>query len=365
MKRGLAAATAVFMLIVMLAGCGKGTPLPVAAPVVPVSTGKAIVKDVPVQITAVGTVEAAQSVTIISRVNGQITQVHFREGQDVRQGDLLFTLDPASLEKELSQAEAKLRKEQEQVRRDAREAERYAKLVAQGAVSSSEYEKYATAVAAQQAVVADAQAAVDNAKVKLEYCYIRSPIDGRVGARLVQRGDVVAENSTKTLIINQLQPVYVKFAVPEKYLVQIRQRQATEPMTVTAGVSGQTNSAEGKLEFIDNAVDTATGTIKLKAAFVNGDALLWPGQFTTVNLTLSVLQNAIVVPSQTLQTGQDGTYIFVVKPDQVVEVRKVAIGWATERETVISQGVAAGETVVTDGQLNLKNGAKVQVKEAK
>ena len=365
MKRGLAAATAVFMLIVMIAGCGKGTPIPAAVPGVPVSTGKATVKDVPVQLTAVGTVEAAQSVTIISRINGQISQAHFREGQDVRQGDLLFTLDPASYEKELSQAEAKLRKEQEQIHRDAREAERYAKLVAQGAVSNSENEKYATAVAAQQAVVADAQAAVDNAKVKLEYCYIRAPIDGRVGARLAQRGDIVAENSTKILVINQLQPVYVKFAVPEKYLVQIRQRQAVEPMTVTAGVSGQTQNTAGKLEFIDNAVDTATGTIKLKAAFANDDALLWPGQFAAVSLTMSVLKSAVVVPTQTLQTGQDGTYVFVVKPDQVVEVRKVTTGWATERETVISEGIAAGETVVTDGQLNLRNGVKVQVKEAK
>ena len=365
MKLQVVAGVMVIMMVAVLTGCGKGGQVPAAMPGVPVTTGKAVLKDMPVEITAVGTVEAIQSVTIIPRVNGQIKEIHFKEGQDVHKGDLLFTLDPAAYEKELAQTEAKLRKEQEQAIRDTKEAERYGKLAAIGALSNSDYEEKTTKAATQQAALADAQAAVDNARVKLEYCYIRAPIDGRAGAGLVKQGDVVAENSTKVLVINQLQPVHAKFSVPEKHLNQIRQNQAVQVMTVTAMASGQSKKAEGKLVFIDNAVDKATGTVMLKAEFPNSDIQLWPGQYVSAALTLTVITNAVVVPAQALQPGQDGTYIFVVKADETVEARKVTAGWSTAKETIITQGVTAGETVVTDGQLNLKDRVKVQVKEAK
>ena len=350
-----------FMAMTLL-GCGGSGVKPAATPGVPVTVSKAVIKDMPQEISAVGSIEAVQSVTVTPQVSGKVKQIHFKEGQDIRQGDLLFTLDPETYEKELSQYQAKLNKEMAQARRDSQEAERYGKLVHQGAVSRSEHEKYATVAATQWAAVADAQAAVDKARVNLEYCYIRAPIDGRVGALQVKQGDVVTANSTKLLIVNQLQPVYAKFTLPEKYLAQIRQNQAVQPMNVTVLANGLVKGVEGKLDFINNAVDTASGTIALKAIFPNTDTALWPGQYVSVALTLSIVRNAVVVPAQALQTGQDGIYAFVVKEDQSVEARKVTTGLATARETVIIQGVSAGETVVTDGQLNLKNGVKVHIK---
>ena len=383
---------------VALAGCSdsaSGKPSRNAAPpAVPVTVGEIVEKTVPIQLAAVGNAMAYTTVGIKSQISGQIVQVHFKEGQDVRKDDLLFTIDPRPFEAALRQAEAALRQRQAEVEQaianverdtaqlaNARVQERrYKELVDKELVAREQYDQLRTNLAAMEATVqADraavenakaseraAQAAVDNARLQLAYTAIRAPIDGRTGNVMVQVGNVVKGNDDNPIVvINQVHPIYVSFSVPEQYLANIKKYRAEGTLRVEVRPPHQSQTlATGELTFINNAVDMTTGTIQLKATFANTDNALWPGQFLDVVLTLT-RRTALVVPSQAIQPGQQGPFVFVVKADQTVESRQVVVGTRLGDETIIEQGLRGGERVVTDGQLRLVPGAKVEVRPAK
>jgi multidrug efflux system membrane fusion protein len=382
--------------VLALAGCERAGSAQAPAPplAVPVTAGEAVEKRVPIQLTAVGNAMAYTTVGIKSQVNGQLVQVHFKEGGDVRTGDLLFTIDPRPFEAALRQAEAALLQRHAEVQQaianlerdtaqlaNARVQERrYRELVDRELVAREQYEQLQTNLAAMAATVqADraavenakaseraAQAAVDNAKLQLQYTAIRAPIDGRTGNLLVQNGNIAKANDDNPMVvINQVHPMYVSFAVPEQHLADIKKYRAEGQLRVEVRPPHQSQTlATGELTFINNAVDQTTGTIQLKATFANTDNALWPGQFLDVVLTLRT-RTAIVVPSQAIQPGQQGPFVFVVKADATVESRPVAPGTRLGAETIIEQGLRAGERVVTDGQLRLVPGAKVEIRPAK
>ena len=342
----------------------KKQPLPVHHSV-PVLAGKAVQKTMPVIIEAIGTVEAYNSVTIYARVVGQLLRIHFNEGQDVKKGQPLFTIDPAPFQEKLRMSEAKLAQDMAQLKYNEDEAKRYAFLLEKGAVATSDYENKQTLALTQQATVRASKADVDTARLNLEYCYIRSPLDGRTGAHLVNEGAMIKENDTKLVVVNQISPINVRFSIPEKQLPEVRRYVTSGAMKVKVSPQGiQEAPVEGKLTFIDNTVDKTTGMILLKAEFKNSDKLLWPGQFVSVVLNLTEEQNAVVVPAKAVQIGQKGHFVFVVKPDKKAELRNVAVSRTIGEETVLSKGVNAGETVVTDGHLKLKDGFPVEIRES-
>jgi multidrug efflux system membrane fusion protein len=351
----------------LLTSCSQKSPDPNAGksapPGVPVLVAQATKHDVPVEIQGVGTVQAYSFVSIRSQITDKIVKVHFREGQEVKAGDLLFTLDPRSYEAELNQAKANLERDQAQMINGRLSFERTSNLFASKIASQSDYDgAVATYQSAQSTVGADA-AAITNAQVNLDYTAIRSPIDGRTGNLVVKAGNVVKSPDDVLVTLTQIRPIYVSFAVPEQYLPAIRRRANEATLGVEAFAPGDTNDISyGDLTFIDNAVDTNTGTILLKGTFQNTNDALWPGQFVQATLTLSNLVGATIVPSQAVQAGQAGEFIFVLKPDQTVEARPVAAGIIYNGLQVITSGVQPGETVVTDGQVRLKPGTKVSMK---
>jgi multidrug efflux system membrane fusion protein len=353
---------AVLLLLALVACSAKKEP-PKAKPLVPVTVAVAVQKTVPVQIRAIGNVEPYNTVSIKAQVNGQIARVHFREGQDVRKGDLLFTIDPRPFQTALRQAEAALAKDQAQAKYTQEQLQRYGSLLKDGVVSQDQYDLLRANADSSAATIAADRAAVENAKLLLAYCYIRSPIDGRTGNLAVQVGNLVKANDVPVLVtINQISPIYATFSVPERDMVDLR-KYLGKGIKVEAYVTGDEGKPEsGGITFLDNTVDPATGSIKLKASFANSSRRLWPGQFVSVVISMTNIANAVVVPSRAIQTGQQGQYVFVVKADQTVEQRPVSVGVAVNGETVIAAGVTGAETVVTDGQVRLVSGAKVEVK---
>lgn len=347
----------------LLAAVSCARPQPAPAPEsVPVRVGKVVQKAVSAQIRNVGTVLPYTAVAVRALVGGQILQVHFREGQDVRTGDLLFSIDPRPYQAALAQAEAMLARDKAQWSNVEADLRRYADLVKKDYVTRQQYESIQANVEATGATVRADQAAVDRARLDLGYCSIRSPIEGRTGSVMVQVGNLVKPSDVTLVTINQIAPIYVSVAVPERDLAEIRRRQAEGPLVVTAEDPGSGKSvARGELTFIDNAVDRATGTIAVKATFANADHALWPGEFVNAVLTLSTDPRAVVAPVGAVQNGQQGTYAYVVKADQTVESRPVKVGRSAPDGTVIEQGLVPGETVVTDGQLRLSPGAKIEV----
>jgi multidrug efflux system membrane fusion protein len=345
----------------LAAGCARKGPPP-ARQAVPVKAGQAVRKDMPVQIEAVGAVEAYQAVTIVPQVTGQIAAVHFREGQEVRRGDLLFSLDPAPFREELRQAEARLAKEEASLENSRAEARRYAFLMEKGAVSRSEYERFQTAEATQAQTVRDNRAAVGKARLNLQYCSIRAPIAGRTGAQAVDLGAVVAANTGTLTTVNQIRPVYVRFSIPENRLPDVRSWMKKGALKVAATLPGREKEPrEGVLVFVDNAVDPDSGMIRLKAELPNRDGFLWPGQFANALLRLTIQKDALVVPSAAVQKSQAGSYVFVVKPDRTATQRSVTVDRVMGPETVLARGVEPGETVVTDGHLKLREGFPVEI----
>ena len=366
----------------------KGPPAP---PAVPVMVAEVAQRVVPLQVSAVGNVQAYATVGVKSQVAGEIREVHFTEGRDVKRGDLLFTIDPRPFEAAVRQAEAALGQRQAEVAqaranlaRDIAQQEwtvaqekRYRELLGKELISREQYEQIRTNAAAMEASVRAvraaednaraaanaAQATLDNARLQLGYTKIHAPLTGRTGNLLGQRGAIVKANDDNPLVvIAQVHPIYASFAVPEQQLGAITRHQTAGGLKAEARVPNQ-GTASGTLTFLNNTVDPNTGTIQLKATFANTENLLWPGQFVEVTLTLAS-ENALVVPSQAIQPGQQGPYVFVVKPDMKVEARKVEPGRRLERETIVAKGLAAGERVVTDGHLRLVPGAKVEVKTA-
>lgn len=356
--------TALLLLAALVAACSASKPKS-APDVVPVMVARATQKDIPLQIRVIGNVQPISSVAIRPLVTGELTRVWFREGEEVRAGQELFTIDPRPYQAALSQAQANLARDQAQLQNANADAARYSELVKKDFVTREDYDSRVATAEAMKATVAADRAAVDNAKLQLDYCDIRSPIGGRTGSLMVHAGNIVHPTDTNPIVvINQIDPVYVQFAVPEGQLGEIRAR-GGRGLPVNASLqSGGAPIASGHLTFIDNAVDSTTGTIMLKATFPNQSRKLWPGQYVTVAMTLEDRPNAVVVPSQAVQTGQNGEYVYVVKQDSSVEMRPVKVAESVDQQSVITSGVNAGETVVTDGQIRLTPTSHVEVKNA-
>jgi len=328
----------------------------------PVRIAKVETRTVPVRLETIGAVQSRSTVQVRSRVDGQLIAAAFKEGQWVKKGDLLFRIDPRSFEAQLRQAQANLARDQAQLVKARSDLDRYSQLSQKGFSSQQKYEEAKANVATLQAIIRADQATVEIAKLQLEFTEIRAPIEGRTGNMLITPGNLVKANDTPALVvINETRPIHVAFSVPERNVADLKARIAQGPLSITVSLPEQPEKRQtGDVVFINNAVDTATGTIQLKAVFANDDELLTPGQFVRVAVTLDTLADALVVPSGAIQDGQKGSYVFVVHKDMTVEPRPVAIGPADEGATVVKSGLVAGETVVTDGQLRLFPGARVQ-----
>ena len=348
--------------VLALTGCSK-QPAAAPPPAVPVVIAQAMQKNVPLQVRAIGNVEPYSTVQIKSQVNGQLKEVHFVEGQEVEKGQLLFEIDRRPFQAALDQAKSNLARDVAAANNAKIQAVRYTKLEQEGVAAKEQGDSIRADADSKAAAVQADEAAVENAKVDLSYCSIYSPITGRTGNLAVKPGNLVKANDVPVLVtINQVSPIYVTFAVPEINLADIKKYMAQGKLKVEAEIPNDPKPAEGVLSFVDNSVDQATGTIKLKGTFTNADRRLWPGQFVNVVLTLATEPNRIVVPSQALQTGQQGQFVFVVKPDQTAEARQVAVERTVGGEAVITNGVQPGERVVTDGQMRLAPGTKVEPK---
>jgi multidrug efflux system membrane fusion protein len=387
-----------FLAVVVLAAsalmsaCSKEQPKPVFPPA-PVSVSDVVQKSMPVQVRAIGNVQPITTVQIKAHVSGEVSKVNFQEGQDVKKGAVLFIIDPRPLEAAVKQAEATLAKDtaaagqaranmakdNAQAKNAQVWAEQYEKLNSQGVLAKEQYdtmrtnyEALAATVKADQANIENAEAARDvdkaalqNARVQLGYTTIAAPMDGRLGSLMVHQGSIVkADDTTFMVVINQISPIYATFSVPEQNLPDIKKYMEAARLSVEAVAKDGTTSTTGTLTFVDNQVDQTTGTIQLKATFENRDRGLWPGQFVNVALTLTSQTDAIVAPSQAIQNGQQGQFVFVLKPDNTVETRPVVVARSNENEAVIAKGLTPGEKVVTDGQLRLFQGAKVDVRGA-
>jgi multidrug efflux system membrane fusion protein len=332
-----------------------------APPAVPITATTAVRKEVPLETAVIGTVEAYSTVAVRSQITGELTAVNFREGDEVQAGQELFTLDRRPLEAALQQATANLERDSAQAENARVMLERYEQLVERGIIAREQRDAARTSLAALEA-------AIENAKVQLQYATIRAPISGRTGALMVHAGNLVRANDQTPLVtINQVTPIYVSFAFPEALLPDLRRYMAqgalrVEATPASAGDEGST--AVGRITFVDNAVDQDTGTIRLKATFPNQDRSLWPGQFVNVVVRLATEPEAIVVPTVAVQNGPDGQYVFVVKDDQTVDLRPVTVARVVGAETVIREGVSPGDTVVTDGHLRLVPGSRVTIRGA-
>jgi multidrug efflux system membrane fusion protein len=346
--------------ILMLISCSGNAEGERVTPGAPVTVSAAVMKDMPVVLRAIGTVEPYNTVDVRARVPGEITWIDFKEGQDVSQQDLLFTIDPRPYQATLEGALADLARDKARLKSAREDVRRYAELVAKDYVTSQAYDQMVANADALTATVAADEAAVKSARVNLDYCTVRAPITGRTGNLLVKLGNVIKANEQPVVTINQIMPIYVSFAVPEEYLADIQHYAGEGTLGVEAVFRNrQDHHFKGELAFINNRVDESTGTILLKATFPNSDKALWPGQFVNVSLKLATSLSAVVVPSQAIQRGQQGEYVFVVKPDMTVESRGIQPGQEHDGETVIRKGLDAGEQVVTDGQLRLFPGARV------
>ncbi len=338
-------------------------------PPVPVTVEAAVQETVPVSLQAIGNVEAYTTVAVKSRVDGQIVNVQFREGQEVKKNQVLFQIDPRPFEAALRQAEAQALRDVASRDQANSQERRYQELLDKNFVSKDAYAQYRTTAQTAEATAKASEAALENAKLNIEYTVMRSPIDGYVGRALLQAGNMVKANDTNPLvIINQVKPAYVSFAIPEQELATIRELMRKGGLQVEAVLpGGGINSpiASGRVAFLDNAVDQTTGTIKVRAIFDNEDAALWPGQYYTVRVKLYDQNNAIMLPSRALQTGPNGQFVYVVKPDMTVEVRKVVVARIEGDHAILAgNDVAKDEKVVTRGALRLAPGAKVNIIEA-
>ena len=349
--------------LMFLNGCGKETKR--AGGAAPVTVAPVMERDVPVELRTFGTVTPLSTVDIKSQASGILTTVHFKEGQDVKKGDMLFTTDPQPYQAALRQAEASKAKAEVECINATNEVARQEALLQKGFVSQGDYDAIKTAGASAAAAMHVAEAALESARIEAEYCFIKSPIDGRTGNLMVHEGNLVKPDDVTLVTVNQIKPIQVEFAVPQQNLPEIIRRMGEGELDVRAAIKGEENSPElGKLIFIDNAIDPSTGTVRLKATFANAEQRLWPGQFVSVTLVLTIQRAAIVVPSCAVQTGQKGTYVFVLKPDMTVESRPVSVARIQGEDSVISDGLKPGEQVVTDGQMRLKPGAAVEIKTA-
>jgi len=334
-----------------------------AAPAVPVTVAVTVQKDVPVQLNAIGNVKPFSTVAVKVRVDGQLAKVGFKQGDEVKKGDLIFTIDPRPFQASLNQAEAELARDVASMQNAEADMKRTDELANTKAVAATVVDQNRSKVASLRATVEADKAAIDTAKLQLEYCFIHSPVDGRIGVLMVNEGNVVKNNDTVLAVINQIKPVYVDFHVPEQSLQEVRDAAAKAKLKVEATLPQYENQhTDGTLEVINNEVDITTGSVLLRASFPNQDELLWPGRFVNVTLMLRMEKNVVVVPSSAIQPSQQGTVVFVVKKDDTVEMRPVVSGSTIGPETVVEKGLEPQERVVTSGQLRLIPGTKVEVK---
>ena len=360
----------------------------VGADLIPVTLGAVVQKAMPVEVRTIGTVQAYSTVSIRTQVSGELVKVNFAEGQDVTQGQPLFEIDPRPFDQALRQAEAFLAKDVAQIKQfeaniakslaQAKNAEvqadRYAKLVEQGVASREQNDQFRSsadamvaanradeaALESARAALASDRAQIEKAKLDLSYCTIRAPIAGRTGNLLVHNGNVVKANDIPLVVINQIQPIFVAFSVPQQFLADVKKYMLAGTLKVLAVPKESGQPVAGDLDFVDNSIDVTTGTIQLKGKFANADRTMWPGQFVDTVLTLTTQSNAIVIPSQAVQTGQQGQFVFAVKDDMTVESRAIVTGRTITGETVVESGLKPGERVVTDGQLRLVPGSKIR-----
>jgi membrane fusion protein, multidrug efflux system len=352
--------------IVVIWRLNVGTEVPVAAaqtsaPGVPVTAGTVAAQDVPVFLNGIGTVQAYNMVAIKSRVDGQIVKVDFKEGQDIKTGEPLFQVDPRPFQAALEQAQAAKQKDEAQLAGAQLDLDRYEKLIGSGWQTRQSYDQQKATVGQLQAAIKGDEAQINTAKLNLSYADIRSPIDGRLGARLVDKGNLVhANDNTPLVMITEIKPIFVSFTLPQDNFDDIRENQTKTPLAIYAySGDGKKQLAEGKLTLIDNTIDQATGTIRLKARFDNENERLWPGEFVSLRVILSTRRDVATVPSQTVQDGPDGHYAYVIKPDNTVERRAVEVASIQDGIAVVTKGLTSGERVVVDGQYRLTNGARV------
>jgi membrane fusion protein, multidrug efflux system len=330
--------------------------------VIPVTDGKAELKDVPVYVSGIGAVQAYNTVSVRSRVDGQITKVLFKEGQEIKAGDPLFQIDPRPFQAALDQAVATKQKDEAQLKGAELDLERYRQLVGQGFQTRQSFEDQEATVGQLKGMIKADQAQIESAQLNLGYALVRAPIDGRTGQRLVDVGNFIqASQMTNLVTVTQLKPIFVSFTLPQDVLDEIRQNQRKAPLVVQAvGSDDKSVLATGTLTLIDNQVDVATGTIHLKASFANADERLWPGEFVSARVTLAVLANVVTVPAQTVMRGENGTYVYVIKPDDTVTRRNVKLGVTQDNLAVIESGLRADDHLVVEGQYRLSEGAKVR-----
>jgi multidrug efflux system membrane fusion protein len=331
------------------------------APGIPVTAGTVTAQDVPVFLHGIGTVQAYNSVAIKSRVDGQIVKINFKEGDEIKEGDPLIQIDPRPYQAQLEQAQATKQKDEAQLAGAQLDLQRYGKLLGTGYQTQQSYDNQRAMVGQLQAAIKGDEAQIDTAKLNLSYADIRSPIDGRLGAKLVDKGNLVhASDNTPLVTITEVKPIFVSFTLPQETLDDLRENNKESPLVVYA-YSGDDKKqlAEGKLTLIDNAIDQATGTIHLKARFDNDDERLWPGEFVSLRVILSTRRNVATVPAQTVQNGPNGHYAYTIKPDNTVERRAVEIASIQDGIAVVSKGLTPGERIVVDGQYRLTDGARV------
>jgi membrane fusion protein, multidrug efflux system len=351
------------MALVVLVGCAKPAAKATVLSVVPVTVTKSIVKTVPIEVKAIGRVKAISSVSVRAQFGGQLKEVHFKEGEYVTKDQKLFTIDPRVYEAAVKLANANLAKSKAVLQGAIRILERVEKLSG-GAVSQEEIDVARTAVDTARAVVSADEAALNTAQVQESYTIIKSPLDGRTGGLLVTAGNLVSSNDANPLVVvNQVSPIHVAFSLPEQQLLEVMRANKEKPLKVMANLRNGEKEIEGRLAFIDNAIDPTTGTVQLKAEFINADQKLWPGQFLDVVVTIRERSNSVVVQNAAIQSGQQGQYVYVVMTNKKVELRPVTVAFERGGESVISRGLNDGETVVLEGQLRLAPGAQIEVKD--
>jgi multidrug efflux system membrane fusion protein len=349
------------VLLTVVLGCKETAPPEVTS--VPVTLAVAEQRAVPFELTATGTVEPLQTVAVQPQISGPLDRIAFTEGQDVEKGQVLFQIDPRPFQAALAQADAVLERDRAQAENAKSEAKRYAELAEREYVTAQQYDQARTTAAAAAATLAGSEAAVTQAKLNLQYATIRAPISGRTGSLRVREGNLVRTSDAQPLVtINRIRPILVRFAVPAANLGMIQKYRSQKLVVRTDPVGGGGPVSTGTLSFVDNAVDTTTGTIMLKASFPNTDGALWPGEFVNVRLQLYVDENALTVPARAVVAGQQGSYVFVIQPDSSAATRPVKVDRTTGDIAIVSGELKPGDRVVTDGQLRLRQGSKVQVK---
>ena len=357
--------TTAFFVLVTLGACAKPQAAPPARPSYPVEAARVIQKTMPVEVTAIGNVEAISTIQIRAQVAGEVKELRFKEGDFVSKGQVLLTIDPRPYEAALAQAKAALARDKATEAYNRAQAQRYKTLFDQGVVPAEQVDSVTSSADASDAIVNADEAAVNTAELNLEYCTLTSPLDGRTGTIMVKQGNLVKVADVPIVVINQVNPIYVNFTVPQQYWPEIKEdvdRRALHVAVTIPQDSGR--PIAGTLTFVDNSVDSTTGTIHLRGTFENAQNRLWPGLYVNVLLTLSEQPNATVVPAHSIVTTQKGAYVYVVRSDNTVEQRTVVPNRTIETETIVDKGLRPGEVIVTDGQINLLPGAKIEIKSA-